>query len=258
MEKAGIKQMGKMEIEQGLNESYEQKLRHIKSVLEKSQEFQEDFYTVRTCGLDIAVFKNVFSPSYFEDSAYFANNMPNVEGLHVLEIGTGTGLIALKLAMGKAKKVVATDINPDAIKNAEHNVKRYNMEAVIDLRPPADIFRAVIGEKFDLIFWNIPFCYVDAVSESEIGLPENISELEKAVFNPYYKYMFDYLNKGFDHLNAKGKLILGFSPTIGREDVLDDLCAHFDLVKTVLREDGVEIDGELEILQILEFSKRHD
>src|ERR1700720_557138 len=211
-----------MDIEQDLRVRYAIKLRHIKSLLAKSQEFDKASYSVNKAGLDIDVFKNVFSPGYFDDSEYFANKLQSVanelqsfEGLTVLEIGTGTGLIALKCALGKAKKVVATDINPDAIRNARHNVARHGMESVIDLRE-GYIFRPVRDRKFDLIFWNMPFCYVDVDIKREIGLHKRINELDKSVFNPYYAYLTDYLNEGFDYLNEKGRLLLGFSPTIGR------------------------------------------
>lgn len=250
--------MGKMELEPGLYLSYEAKLCQIKTLLEKSQEFKEEFYTVRKCGMDIAVFKNVFSPGYFEDSEYFANYIQNVEGLKVLEIGTGTGLIALKCAMGKAKKVVATDINPDAIKNAEYNVKNHKMESVIELQQ-GYIFQPLRRDyKFDLIFWNIPFCYVDAETKSNIGLHDRLSDLEKSAFDPYYYYLFDYLNEGFNFLSKKGKLLLGFSPTIGRADRLEEITNDLNLVITVLKEDEVEIEGHTEVLQILEFKKSND
>jgi len=249
-----------METEQSPAVSYAIKLRHIRALLAKSQEFQDTFYSVKKAGLDIDVFKNVFSPGYFDDSEYFATHLPDVADLAVLEIGTGTGLIALKCALGKARKVVATDINPEAVTNAKQNVKLHQMESVVDVLA-GDIFKAIRedpiqrDQKFDLIFWNIPFCYLNTDLKSEIGLTERITALEKSVFNPFYNYLYVYLNEGFDYLTEKGRLLLGFSPTIGRAERLDDIAYNLSLAKTILVEDTIEIEGSSEKLQLLEFTK---
>ena len=248
--------MGKMELIQSLTARYELTLCHIKALLEKSQEFEEKSYTIEKAGLKIDVFKNVFSPGYFDDSEYFANNMPEVKGLKILEVGTGTGLIALKLAMSEARKVVATDINPSAVDNAKSNVKLHKMESIIDVRK-GDIFEAVEpDERFDLIFWNIPFCYLDAGLMSDIGIEGELSELEKSVFNPYYGCFTEYLKHGFDYLTAGGQLLLAFSPTIGREEDLDCIVRPLGLKKSVLKQADIVIDGTTERLQLLEFKKQ--
>lgn len=245
-----------MNFNQKLGLSYTQKLDHIKALLDNSQQFDGETYCVIKSGIKIDVFKNVFSPSYFDDSEYFANNIQSVRGLDVLEIGTGTGLIAIKLAIENAQKVVATDVNPDAVNNARHNVLKHNLQSKVDIRQ-GYIFQPVKGEKFDLIFWNIPFGYVDTDLKTEIGLCHRISELEKSVFNPYYNFLHDYLNEGFDYLKSNGKLLLGFSPTIGREDILDDIIKDLDLKKKIIKENKVEMDGSVEILQILEIERKN-
>jgi methylase of polypeptide subunit release factors len=183
--------------------------------------------------------------------------MPDVEGLKVLEIGTGTGLIALTIALKKAEKVVATDINPNAISNARHNVKKHNMESIIEL-VDGDIFVPFRKDKpkFDLIFWNIPFCYVDAELKSEIGLHDKLNDLEKSVFNPYYYSLIEYLNEGSNFLAEGGRLLLGFSPTIGKADDLENITNLLGLDKAPVVVGNVEIEGNVETLQILEFKKK--
>ena len=64
---------------------------------------------------------------------------------YVLEIGTGSGIVSMCL-MDRAK-VVATDINPHAVKSA-----RLNGVEVIR----TDMFGG-IGGKFDLIIFNPPY-----------------------------------------------------------------------------------------------------
>jgi release factor glutamine methyltransferase len=62
--------------------------------------------------------KQVYAPA--EDTFLLADNLLVHKGDLVLEIGTGTGLVALN-ASKTASKVVATDINPHAIKCAQTN-----------------------------------------------------------------------------------------------------------------------------------------
>lgn len=249
--------MGKMELIQSLTARYELTLCHLKALLEKSQEFKEKSYRIERAGLEIDVFRNVFSPGYFDDSEYFANNLPDVKGLRVLEVGTGTGLIAIKLAKSGASTVVATDINPSAVENARSNVKLHKLEPVIDVRDPDDIFEAVQQEeRFDLIFWNIPFCYLDADLMSEIGLKPELSQLEKSVFNLYYDSFRHYLKQGFDYLTAGGRLLLAFSPSIGKQDHLEYIVKDLGLAKELLKEDKILIDGTYETLQLLEFTRQ--
>lgn len=248
--------MGKMELIQSLAVRYELTLCHIKALLEKSQEFKAKSYRIKKAGLEIDVFKNVFSPGYFDDSEYFAKNIPDVKGLRVLEVGTGTGLIAIKMAKDGANAVVATDINPSAVENARSNVKLHKLESIIDVRDPDDLFKAVQSEeRFDLIFWNIPFCYLDADLMSEIGLKSELNQLERSVFNPYYGSFRNYLKLGFDYLTPGGRLLLAFSPTIGKEDHLQYIVTDLGLKKELLREAVIRIDGTDEKLQLLEFTR---
>jgi methylase of polypeptide subunit release factors len=116
-------------------------------------------------------------------------------------------------------------------------------------------FQPVQGEKFDLIFWNIPFCYLDTEAMKDIGIDSTLNVLERSIFNPDYKWMHEYLSQGFDYLNEKGRLLLGFSPTIGRNDKLEEILEELGLEKIIVHEDIVKLDNETEALQVLEFRK---
>jgi release factor glutamine methyltransferase len=94
----------------------------------------------------------VYQPA--EDTYLLADNLQMERQCRVLEIGTGTGIIAI-IAAKKAKMVVATDINPQAINCALRNIitnKAYNVE----LRK-GNLFEPVRNEKFDLILFNTPY-----------------------------------------------------------------------------------------------------
>lgn len=103
-------------------------------------------------GIIIYKHPEVYEPA--EDTFLFAENLDIQRRDEVLEIGTGTGLIAVYTAQ-RTKRVVATDINEHAVKCALKNTitnKTYNIE----LRQ-GDLFEPVEGEKFDLILFNTPY-----------------------------------------------------------------------------------------------------
>ncbi len=135
------------------------RFQHTIDVLQKSQRDNTFPYELEKSGVKISVFENVFSPKYFGDSQWVADNLPlavDVREKKCLEIGTGTGLIAIKLAQAGALKVTATDIVENTLNNAKFNVEQNNLSQIIDLKL-GDVFEPVKDKKFDIIFWNIPF-----------------------------------------------------------------------------------------------------
>lgn len=82
----------------------------------------------------------------------------------ILEIGTGTGVIALYAAKLGAKHVVATDIDPRAIANTNANIKRFGYEHIIETRlvpesTPGAYAVLKPGEMFDIILSNPPYTF---------------------------------------------------------------------------------------------------
>lgn len=88
------------------------------------------------------------------ESPYLAKRAIVKKGDTVLDLATGSGIIALFCAE-KAKKVIATDINPKALNYAKFNAILNGLEKKIEFRL-GDLFEPVKGEKFDLIIWNGP------------------------------------------------------------------------------------------------------
>ncbi len=89
----------------------------------------------------------------------------------VLDLGTGTGVLALAAAFLGAEHVLAVDINPLCVKTAEKNVKLNGLDEIIHVvRAPAEDF---VNEIADLFVANIRhdvikrmldsggFCYID-------------------------------------------------------------------------------------------------
>jgi len=171
--------------------------KEVFAINEKIKE-EKSPYEIKMSGIDIAVLPNVFSPKYFNDSLYFAQRVRKiVKQKSLLEIGTGTGIIALFSALNGAK-VVATDINPIAIKNAKLNFKKHKAKGSIRMGNIYDPIKD--SEKFDYIFWNHPFNNWDKPVR-------NI--LQRAGFDYKYGGLEEYITKARKHLLPGGRLLVG-------------------------------------------------
>lgn len=135
---------------------YNSYLKGTKKILEESKKEKRPYW-IKVLGKNFIVFPNVFSPKYFRDTEIFAKNIPIKKGQDVLEIGSGTGIISIFSAFKGAKKVLAIDINPEAVKNTKENISKHKLKKVIEVRK-GDVYRPLNNyEKFDIIFWNTPF-----------------------------------------------------------------------------------------------------
>jgi release factor glutamine methyltransferase len=79
------------------------------------------------------------------------------EGLHALDVGTGSGAIALSLATeGPFARVVATDVSGDALEVARANHAAAAPGAPVEFRSGA-VYAPVRGETFDVVVSNPPY-----------------------------------------------------------------------------------------------------
>jgi release factor glutamine methyltransferase len=110
---------------------------------------------VEYLGRDFVVYPRVFWPSW--DSQALVKNYTINPGEDVCDVCTGSGVIACHSAWKGAKRVVALDINPNAMCATRINTNRYGLDAVIDVRE-SDVFSALKpGERFDVVTMNPPF-----------------------------------------------------------------------------------------------------
>jgi len=190
------------------NLQYEDYLEGTAKVLYDSRKEKEP-YEVEVLGKKFVVFPSVFSPKYFFDTEFFAKEIDVNEGEEFLEIGSGTGIISVILAL-KGAKVTCTDINPMAIKNTKENAQRHNIDITI---LEGDVYDPLQEDKkFDTIFWNTPFGFVEG----------ELDNLEKAVFDKEYKATERFIKESKKYLKPNGRLLIGFSSTLGRLDLLQE------------------------------------
>jgi release factor glutamine methyltransferase len=109
--------------------------------------------TVHYKGQKFRAEKGVYEPA--EDTFLLADNLDVREGEHILELGTGCGLLAIQAAKSGAR-VVATDLNPAAVECARSNARANGVSRQIEFRL-GDLFDPVKNECFDLIAFNPPY-----------------------------------------------------------------------------------------------------
>lgn len=126
---------------------------------------------------DFEVDKGVWDPfkaSGQFHASYLFYHSPLFRGKTSIGMGCGTGITEVVMGRYGAKRVIASDISPLAVRNTQANARKYNLDNV-EVRQ-GDLF-ASIPEKADLIMWNIPFFpgttpNGDTISASMIMPPE--------------------------------------------------------------------------------------
>ena len=134
---------------------------------------QADFY-----GMQLKVDERVLIPRPETEELVELILAENPEtNLSVLDIGTGSGTIALALAKNRPNwSVTAADISQDALDLASENAEKQNLQIFLK---KSDCFTE-ISEKYDIIVSNPP--YISREDESEVGLNVLYSEPHLALF----------------------------------------------------------------------------
>jgi release factor glutamine methyltransferase len=206
---------------------------------------QETFpYETEVLGIPIIVHANVFSPRYIGGAEPFTRMLGFAPGIEFLEIGPGTGAIAVHAALAGAR-VVAIDINADAVANTQANIHRHDVGDRMEVRE-GDVFQPLRpDERFDLIFWNVPFGYVEPGME--------LTPLQRSTLDPGYEATRRYIHQGRRFLKPGGRLTMGFGSVIGRLELVEQIAAEAGLeARIVAREE----DPALLPTELIEFFPR--
>jgi hypothetical protein len=103
----------------------------------------------------LKLWERVF-PIHDDESLLLARWAVAQPGERVLEIGTGAGVAALRMASQGAGKVIATDINPRVGDYFAFNAELNGLTDKVEYAH-SDVFDGLDGEKFDVIVSNPPF-----------------------------------------------------------------------------------------------------
>ena len=156
---------------------------------------------------------NVYVPA--EDSYLLADNLQIKEGQSVLEIGTGSGIVAM-YASKLTDNVTVTDINFDACLLAEKNFKENGIENIEILF--GNLFEPVKNRKFDVILFNTPYL----PTEDDEVLDDTINHAFDGGLNGR-KVIDLFLNEVGTHLNDEGIVQMIQSSLSGNDETLEKL-----------------------------------
>lgn len=211
------------------------------SLIEKNQSIKHP-YEFFMFGKNFIGLPGVFSPVVFGGVGKFEKAIAIKPGIELLEIGCATGYFAVEAALKGAKKVVAVDIMPKAVDNTRLNARRFKVENIVDARE-GDIFSSIQkGEKFDVIFWDIPFVHTDK---------QDLSDLEKGTFDPNHQLLTHFLKESDAYLKPKGKIYLSYSPSHGNIGFFYTLVTHYGWMVKVVE----ETKGDILQITLFELSK---
>lgn len=166
-----------------------------KEMHEKFRHIPREGVIVRYSKKKFIVYSHVFWP--FDDSKPLVRILKVKPNEEVLDVGTGSGVLAILAAYTGAKKVVALDNNPQAVKNAQINTVRHGFSEVIDIRL-SDVFSALKRkEMFDVIIANLPFRNLPA-----------IDAVQRASWDEGLRVHSRFFTHVKDHLKKNGRIYL--------------------------------------------------
>jgi HemK-related putative methylase len=221
--------------------------RDLQRYIGKIDRWTKGKYWVSVLGKRFIIYPTVFSPKFFRDSEFFARELPINKGEKLLEIGCGSGIVSI-CAVGKgAGKVVCVDINPVAVKNTERNAGLHGMAGKIRVLH-GDVYNPLLdGERFDSIFWNTPWGLVKK---------KRLDVYEQSLWDTEYRSTERFIAQSVNHLKARGRLLIGFSSTIGDLKYLALLLKKYGfrwkIVKT-LESRSVNFSAKFEIIEARRF-----
>lgn len=147
-------------------------------------------HTIIIDGIELFVEDGVFSPDekLTHSTMMLINNLPDVQGKTVLDMGSGTGVISILCSKNGARHIDAVDLNNSAILNIKKNVESLGIKNIEVIE--SDLYENIPG-TFDYIFANLPIS--DVLWDSK---EKSLSIIER------------FLKESKNHLNENGKLFL--------------------------------------------------
>ncbi|WP_149555626.1 peptide chain release factor N(5)-glutamine methyltransferase [Streptococcus cristatus] len=181
----------------------------LKAILEQLLAHKPAQYIIGSSdfhGLTLKVDERVLIPRPETEELVELILSENLEGsLSVLDIGTGSGAIALALASSRPDwQITASDLSDDALALAVENARSCNLSLTF---VQSDCFEAISG-SFDIIVSNPP--YISEADKNEVGLNVLISEPHMALFaeEDGYAVYRKIAEQAGDYLTEKGKIYL--------------------------------------------------
>jgi len=145
-------------------------------------------------GKSFNVFEDVYEPA--EDTLLLAENLGVGCDEIVLDVGTGCGILAVISAL-KARRVLAIDVNPHAVRCTILNAEAYRVSEKMDV-VRGDLFEPFKeGGVFDLILFNAPYVPTEEEEEKEwADRAWSGGKTGRKLIDPFVTHTSQYLKEG--------------------------------------------------------------
>ncbi len=196
-----------------LLEKYSENIDYLEKKLNNNYPVQYLIGNVNFFGIDILVNESVLIPRYetelLVEKTIKLIKKYNINNPKILDIGTGSGCIAISLAKSLQSQVTGLDISKKALEVAEENAKQNNADIKFYQK---DILEENIVDNYDVIVSNPPY-----VMESEIVDPKTKYEPQNALFakNNGLEFYEAIIKKSVSHLNKNGLIAFEIGMTQG-------------------------------------------
>jgi methylase of polypeptide subunit release factors len=185
-------------------------------------------------GLNSKIYIRPFVYVPFDKSvpAMFMQFSDLIKDKSVIDIGTGTGVLAILAAQMGAKSVDACDINKNAVECAENNIKISGMKNINPEVIHSDLFDN-IKALYDVIIFNAPWVK---------GTPQNLYEL--AIYDDGYALVSRFMEQAPAHLNHDGVILLQYSDISQKNGD-----GSMDNLNNIIEQNGLYIADNTSILR---------
>jgi release factor glutamine methyltransferase len=165
-------------------------------------------HRVEILGNVYEISEDVFNQKFYYTSIFMAKHINVRSGDVVLDIGTGSGIQAITAGQ-TASRVIAVDINPEAVKYASQNAIANGLEKKISVMQ-SDLFSSLRSEdKFDVILFTPPYLN---------GMPK--TDIDHALFDPEKELASRFFREVGKHLRPEGYIQMVYSSFADPEKVL--------------------------------------
>ncbi|WNI37886.1 peptide chain release factor N(5)-glutamine methyltransferase [Chryseobacterium sp. SG20098] len=200
----------------------EEKLYHLVSELKTGRPYQQILGETEFYGMKFFVDENVLIPRPETEELLemaireIKDSKFKVQGLKILDIGTGSGIIPLVLKKHFPEAEVSSiDFSENALKTAKRNAEYHQLEIQFI---HADYLNFELAENYDIIISNPPYIGI----EEEIEIADSVKEFEPkmALFSPTSDALIFYRKIAEDakkYLNENGLLFLEINQKLGPE-----------------------------------------
>lgn len=165
-------------------------------------------HNVSVLGKTFEISEEVFNPKYYYTSEFMARHIDAAPEDAVLDMGTGSGIQAITAAQ-RGGRVVAVDINPEAVKYAKRNAKGNGVEERVSVLH-GDLFSPLGNDdRFDIILFTPP--YLKGFANTNF---------DRALFDHNKTLALRFFEGAKRHLKEKGYVQMVYSSIAEPEKIL--------------------------------------